>query len=363
MNETQTLIVPTAEPQPSGAWTADLHLRLEVRAPRDASNPVATANAVVGALGQILGSGSRPALPPTTTPDITFAEFLPTLAEYFGVYHAETTVRGERGRLDRIVRHFGSMALRSVRAADIQDFLMRLRAERHVCAGQKVLRNPPASAATRNRYASTLSAAFRLAIERGYVEANPVQRVRRQRESKSPVPFISSADVDRLLSHVEDRRFHALLRVLADTGLRRSEALRLEGRDVDCERRVVTVRRSKSGRPRIVPLTAAAGTALSEVRVGDESAPLWPEFVGVHMGAVEARFRRLRNRAGFSSLRLHDLRHAFCSRLAQAGVPLPTIAALAGHESVATTMRYASHIPDGAAREAIGRLEAAGVQA
>ena len=76
------------------------------------------------------------------------------------------------------------------------------------------------------------------------------------------------------------------------------------------------------------------------------------------MGAIEARFRRLRMRAGFPTMRLHDLRHSFCSRLAQAGVPLPTIAALAGHESVATTMRYASHIPDGAMHAAIRRLEA-----
>lgn len=187
-----------------------------------------------------------------------------------------------------------------------------------------------------------------------------MQRVRRQREAEHPVPFISSADVDRLLSHAEDVRFRALLRVLADTGLRRSEALRLEGRDVDFGRGVVVVRQSKSGRPRTVPLTAAARTALADVRVEVQSALLWPEFVGGRMGAVESRFRRLKKRAGFPNLRLHDLRHAFCSRLAQEGVPLPTIAVLAGYESVATTMRYASHVPDGAAREAIGRLEPGG---
>lgn len=50
------------------------------------------------------------------------------------------------------------------------------------------------------------------------------------------------------------------------------------------------------------------------------------------------------------------MRHAFCSRLAQAGVPIPTIRVLAGHKSISTTMRYAGHVPGGATFDAIKRL-------
>ena len=71
-----------------------------------------------------------------------------------------------------------------------------------------------------------------------------------------------------------------------------------------------------------------------------------------------AVFKTVAKRAGMPDLRLHDLRHAFCSRLAQAGVPLATIAKLAGHESLTTTERYARHIPEGATRAAIERLDA-----
>ena len=72
---------------------------------------------------------------------------------------------------------------------------------------------------------------------------------------------------------------------------------------------------------------------------------------------MTSRFRSLAKRAGFDGLRLRDMRHAFCSRLAQAGVPIPTIKVLAGHKSIATTMRYAGHVPGGATFEAIRRLD------
>ena len=42
----------------------------------------------------------------------------------------------------------------------------------------------------------------------------------------------------------------------------------------------------------------------------------------------------------------HTLRHAFCSWLAQEGVPLRVIKELAGHKTIQTTMRYAHLLPD-----------------
>jgi integrase len=57
-------------------------------------------------------------------------------------------------------------------------------------------------------------------------------------------------------------------------------------------------------------------------------------------------------------MRLHDLRHSCASRLAQAGVPLPTIGAALGHRCWQTTARYANHVPAGAVAEAMRKLDA-----
>ncbi len=63
--------------------------------------------------------------------------------------------------------------------------------------------------------------------------------------------------------------------------------------------------------------------------------------------------------AGFPTITFHGMRHVFCSRLAQSGVPLPTVKALAGHGSLTLTSRYASHVPENAETAAVRALEAA----
>lgn len=57
------------------------------------------------------------------------------------------------------------------------------------------------------------------------------------------------------------------------------------------------------------------------------------------------------------SCRLHDLRHSFCTKLAEAGVPESTMLDMMGHVSPAMLRRY-SHIRAKARREAIAALEA-----
>jgi integrase len=54
--------------------------------------------------------------------------------------------------------------------------------------------------------------------------------------------------------------------------------------------------------------------------------------------------------------RLHDLRHSFCTKLAEAGVPESTMLDMMGHVSAAMLRRY-SHIRAKARREAIDALE------
>jgi integrase len=150
------------------------------------------------------------------------------------------------------------------------------------------------------------------------------------------VPFVSKADVDRLVAAATNPRFGAYLRVLADTGIRRSEGAGLEWRDVHLARRRIVIRPGRD---------PDAGADL-----------VWPEFAEKRADAPSAWFHTVAKRAGLR-LRLHDLRHGYCSRLAQAGIALPTIMALAGHTSWQTTQRYATHLPEGATRAAIDKLE------
>jgi integrase len=286
-----------------------------------------------------------------TLASVTFAEFEPMLLQSLRARHARTTYCAEVGRVKRVREHFGGTPLKDIGPADIESFLAGLRNEHGF------------SIAAANRYASLLSVAFKLAVHKGFAAMNPVKEVARAKEPQRPVPFLSSEDVASLLAATRDERFAVLLRILADTGLRRSEALALEWTDIDFARRCVLVRESKNRRPRQVELTDAALHALRSlaaqrtVTSSAERSFVWPEWQRRGPQGVSSRFKTVARRAGHPTLRLHDLRHGFCSRLAQAGVPLPTIAALAGHTSWLTTQRYASHLPEGATRDAIAALQ------
>ena len=84
---------------------------------------------------------------------------------------------------------------------------------------------------------------------------NPFTDVRLPASSPARQRRLSEEEWIRLSKGARDSKSHYLLTLLSvayHTGLRRSELLELERRDVDLERRYLTIRKSKSGHSRIV---------------------------------------------------------------------------------------------------------------
>lgn len=149
--------------------------------------------------------------------------------------------------------------------------------------------------------------------------------------------------------------FAPVWRLLANTGLRRAEALALEwGSVTKADLRVVSSAdaRTKSGKWRPVPLSPGARASLEQLRAitggGRHVLPrMAPE-------SLSRAFDRCRSRAGLEGS-LHSLRHTFCASLVSAGVALRTVQVLAGHAHYSTTERYA-HLAPGALVDAVARL-------
>ena len=130
------------------------------------------------------------------------------------------------------------------------------------------------------------------------------------------------------------------------TGARRSEITQAKWEHVDWDRRVLLVPVSKSGRPRIVALNAAAIALLQSLPRDDE-----PVCISYPFGGLFYPWDRIRRRAGLADVRLHDLRHSFASFLVNHGVSLYVVQGLLGHAS-------ASHDPtlrSPRAADAVGR--------
>src|SRR5262249_19233018 len=108
-----------------------------------------------------------------------------------------------------------------------------------------------------------------------------------------------------------------------------------------------------------VPLSAAAVQLLTEMRAQADNDADWifPARGGGHRPHINAAWIEARKAAKLDGVHLHDLRHAYASILASAGLSLPVIGALLGHTTTATTHRYA-HLFNDPLRQATERASA-----
>jgi integrase/recombinase XerD len=173
--------------------------------------------------------------------------------------------------------------------------------------------------------------------------------------------------------------FHCLLGLLAVTGLRISEALDLELKDVDLDQGVLTIRSAKFGRSRLVPVHPTTRTVLIEYlqRRRHFLGPRRSDFVFVSNrgtrldgGRVRRAFYTLSRQTGLrapgsrNGPRLHDFRHRFAvqilTRWYESGEDparrLPELSTYLGHVYVAGTYWYLSNSPELMA-QAMRRLE------
>ncbi len=214
---------------------------------------------------------------------------------------------------------------------------------------------------TVNRYYAFLKHVFNVAVRDGLVKENPVVRVQFFKEPKGRTIFLSEAD-EAKLKEAFPPEFWPFVELAIHTGLRQSEQFGLRWENIDTASRVLTVPVSKSGLTRHVPLNDTALAVLRDLKARQVILSPWvfqspvdhtkPRdgnafYKKVFVSAVE--------KAGLSGVVWHSLRHTFCSRLVQRGVPLLTVQKLAGHKDYATTLIYAHLSPDHL-HEAVGIL-------
>ena len=154
--------------------------------------------------------------------------------------------------------------------------------------------------------------------------------------SPSPIPKIVRGAIARTISMTNTMPAYAqewrrlldesaphlqrILIVLYTLGSRRGELLSLEWPDVDMHRREFTLRHTKNGESRTVPMTPEIYRVFTE---------LWQErrldtqrvflYKGLPIRDVKTAFDKACRRAGITNLRLHDLRHTASTNLRRQG--------------------------------------------
>ncbi|WP_227454283.1 tyrosine-type recombinase/integrase [Escherichia coli] len=135
------------------------------------------------------------------------------------------------------------------------------------------LHNLDLKPATRNRHLALIKAVFTRAIRMGYISRSPALYIKALPEVTSDRRAMDDSQLQRWMEVCEcwrngkpDHEGLALLMFLALTGLRLGETRHLRLEDVDWSRKVITLRHTKNGKLRRVPVCDKAFVLLTEQR-------------------------------------------------------------------------------------------------
>lgn len=190
------------------------------------------------------------------------------------------------------------------------------------------------------------------AVEHGYHPGpNPVKGIPLPRIPRKPVGRALDADqVAEMVAAARHARDRALLWLLAGAGLRATEAICVEERDVhDGDPPHVFVRAGKGGTARRVPLGGKAAAAVLAYlgegeRVEGATQPLFQHLDGSGRSISYANVYRIVTdcgvRAGLGHVAPHDLRRTSITLALDGGSPLPELSRRVGHTNMQQTLQY-----------------------
>jgi len=209
---------------------------------------------------------------------------------------------------------------------------------------------------TVNRDLEALRHMLYWAVDEGFLVANPLARMPLVRERGKPRIVISVAEEARLLVAASPHLRTIIIAAL-DTGMRRGEILAQRWEHVDLSRELLSVTRSKTagGEGREIPLTRRFLALLAAQR---KAQGLVFTFRDQPIRLIKTAWKAAVRRAGIRYYRFHDLRHAFNTRLMEAGVMQEIRKALMGHSSGEDTNSMYTHVELPAKRDAIRKLDA-----
>ena len=231
--------------------------------------------------------------------------------------------------------------------------------------------------ATINNHARYLRAFLRFAEDRGYCRSGLAEGVMPSRiyPDDALPKGLSRDDVQRLLATTEgerpvDKRDRAILMLLVGYDLRAGEVSSLQLDDIDWEEETLRVRRSKSGRTDLYPLSRGVGHAilryLVDVRPRRAERSLFltlrAPIRSLRTSALSEIAGRRLDRLGLVTKRrgAHVLRHAAAQHLLDQGLSMKTVGDYLGHRRIASTSVYAKvHLE--ALREVVADFDLGGL--
>lgn len=207
------------------------------------------------------------------------------------------------------------------------------------------------SNATVNRYMACLSIVCTIATnEWGWLEENPVKKVKKKKEPKGRIRFLSNEEQKAILDECKNSNntyLYIVVMIALTTGGRYSEIMNLKWDNVDLKQRKIYFMDTKNGENRAVHIVAPLLELLNEhakVRRIDTDY-LFPRADGKKPLEMRKFWIKALKDSNVKNFHFHDLRHTAASNLAMNGATLLELSQILGHKTLAMVKRY-SHLTD-----------------
>lgn len=210
-------------------------------------------------------------------------------------------------------------------------------------------------------YWGKLSAFFEWLAAKKHIEVNPLKGMRYPSPIYEDRKYLKKEEVEKIITAIHThhnnnililKRNLVIIHVLLFCGLRREELLLLQVRDIDLERKMITVRgdTSKSGKTRQIPLHQNIIMYLKDYLNARRSYTI-PYLVvsssrneRLTSNGLKHLVIKLRNWSGVQ-FHLHQLRHTFAVNFLKASNNIVKLKQLLGHKSITMTIIYLRCLP------------------
>lgn len=271
------------------------------------------------------------------------------IAEEWKQYHFPTieynTVVSYTASLKRLIKRFGTAEIESITPWEAECFLNEIASKGYAKQTVKI-------------HKILLNLIFKYAVLMGYMNSSPMFAVRTPKHLPEHIRPISSTKQIEIIKNSVDAPFGLFPYFLMYTGMRRSEALAIQGRDINKEMNMISVTKSicfEPNQPVISPTKTKAGNRYVillqclKPYIGDLNPDeyLFGGDKPLSKQALRKRWEKYCKAVGFTKGNAptpHQLRHVYATMLYEAGVPEKDAQVLLGHSSIVTTQNIYTHI-------------------
>lgn len=233
-----------------------------------------------------------------------------------------------------LMKRMVGKAIRLITTEDVRSFMATYQSEHHV------------SSVTLDNMRRIMSSFFGWLEDEDTIVKSPIRRIHKVKTPKTVKETYSDEELEKLRDNCDQIRDLALIDLLASTGMRVGELVRLKRTDIDFQERECVVL-GKGNKSRTVYFDARTKLHLS-LYLGqrkDENSALFVSLKAPHsplsIGAVESRLRFLGEQVGMTKVHPHKFRRTLATIAIDKGMPIEQVQQLLGHQKIDTTLQYA----------------------